>query len=187
MSVWFSLILDITQFAREGCEREAFFSFLKPGQGYIKPLFSSTVYTDQHTQWFYFIERGVEGKVCSQNSPKKKSQLIGQQQRNNSFSLRKVNANNNSHDSGNKIMLQRVTFSSWLSPFPPCPKDIFPSNGSRFGGFCITVRVVMHVHSITHLVKSAEFLLCSSCSAALVPDLLGYDVIRAETATSLNF
>lgn len=131
MSVWFSLILDITQFAREGCEREAFFSFRKPGQGYIKPLFSSTVYTDQHTL-IIFHKKGVEGKVCSQNSPKKKIQLIGQQQRNNSFSLRKVNANNNSHDSGNKIMLQRVTFSSWLSPFPPCPKDIFPSNRTKW-------------------------------------------------------
>lgn len=50
LSVWFSLVLDVTQFAGVGWEREAFFSFAKPGQEYIKPLFSSAVYIYQHTQ-----------------------------------------------------------------------------------------------------------------------------------------
>lgn len=54
--------------------------------------------------------------------------MICQQQGSNSFSLGEVNANNNSCDSGNGIMLERVTFHSWLSPFPPFPKDILPNN-----------------------------------------------------------
>lgn len=78
-----------------------------------------------------FNKKEVEGEICSEFIKllkKKLSQLICQQQGNNSFSLGKVNANNNSHDSGNGIVPERVTFNSWLSPFSPFPKDILPIN-----------------------------------------------------------
>lgn len=93
-------------------KREAFFAFPEQGHEYIKPLFSSSVYIYQHTHWLHLIKREWRGKkICSQfiklTKEKNLSQLICQQQWNNSFSLRKVNANNNSHDSGNRIVPEK--------------------------------------------------------------------------------
>lgn len=93
-------------------------------------------FTSTLNNYITFNKKGVEGKICSEfiklTREKIESQLICQQQRNNSFSLGKVNANNNSHDSGNRIVRERVTFSSWLSPFPPFPKDILRSNRTEW-------------------------------------------------------
>lgn len=124
-----------TGLCRAGRERKAFFSFPKPGQEYIQPLFSSAAYIYQHSQRLHLIRREWREKsvLRSQNSLKTKisSQLICQWQRNNSFSFRKVNANNNSLDSGKGIVLERVTFSPWLSTFPPFPKDILLNSKTK--------------------------------------------------------
>lgn len=129
--VWFSLFLSMNQFAGVVWEREAFFAFPKQGHEYIKPLFSSSVYIYQHTHGLHLIKRGWrEKKICSQfiklTKEKNLSQLICQQQWNNSFSLGKVNANNNSHDSGNRIVPEKGDFQLLALSFSSISKGHSP-------------------------------------------------------------
>lgn len=83
-----------------------------------------------------FNKKGVEGEICSQfiklTKEKIVSQLICQQRRNNSFSLGKMNANNNSQDSGNGVVLKKGDFQLLAPSFLPFPKDILPNNRNKW-------------------------------------------------------
>lgn len=133
-SACFSVFFGVNHFAGVRWER-SIFSLPKKGRGYIKPLFSSSVYIYQHSQWLHLIEKGWRGDICSQfiklTKDKNSSQLICQQQWNNSFSLGKENANNNSRDSGNRVVLEKGDF-QLLARSSPFPKDILPNDRGKW-------------------------------------------------------
>lgn len=78
----------------------------------------------------------MEGEICSQfiklTKEKILSPLICQQQHNNSFSLGKTNANNNSQDSGNGVVLKKGDFQLLAPSSLPFPKDTLPNYRNKW-------------------------------------------------------
>lgn len=146
-SVWFS-VPWCDSVCRGGTGEWNSFPFLNQARNIWRHC-SSAAYSYQHTQWSHVIKRRWREKsvLSSQNSWKKKFEVSWYVNSSEIIHfLQIVNANNNSRDSGSGIVLARATFSPWLSPLPPFPKDILPNNRTEW---FILAHVAAEVHGTT--------------------------------------
>lgn len=128
--VWFSLFLGVNSFAGVEWRQWHSIPFLNQAMNILSHCFLvQSTFTNLSV--IIFNKKEVEGEICSQfikpTKEKSLSPLICQQQHNNSFSLGKTNANNNSQDSGSGVVLKKGDFQLLAPSSLPFPKDTLPN------------------------------------------------------------